>query len=93
MAAGANSTSLIWVMHSDRIAALMGGQCDAIPNPLGTTQQYLDSGDFRALCLLEDERNEHYPDIPTAKELGYDASFPIYYFFAFPDGDGSGNRR
>lgn len=85
-AAGANFNLVDMGNASDRIAALMGGQCDAIPNPLGTTQQYLDSGDFRALCLLEDERNEHYPDIPTAKELGYDASFPIYYFFAFPDG-------
>ena len=85
-AAGAEFNLVDMGNASDRIAALMGQQCDAIPNPLGTTQQYLDSGDFRALALLEEERNENYPDIPTAEELGYDASFPIYYYFAFPAG-------
>ena len=74
---------------ADRIPALMGGQCDAIANALGSAGQYLESGDFRALALLEDERNENYPDIPTAKELGYNASFPMYYFFAFPKGTDS----
>lgn len=71
---------------TERVAALMGGQVDAIPNAVGTVQQYVDSGDFRALCILEDERSEALPDVPTAIELGYDASFPLYYYFAFPEG-------
>lgn len=71
---------------SDRIAALLGGHVTAIPNTLGSTIPYLESGDFKALAILENERSESYPDIPTAIEQGYDAALPIYYFFAFPKG-------
>ncbi|MGE4283316.1 MAG: tripartite tricarboxylate transporter substrate binding protein [Clostridia bacterium] len=72
---------------SERVSALMGGHIDVIPNALGTAIPYIDSGDFRALAIIEDERNPLYPDLPTAIEQGYEgASLPIFYFFAFPDG-------
>ncbi len=71
---------------SQRVAALMGGHVDVIPNSLGTAIPYIESGDFRALAIIEDERNPLYPELPTAIEQGYDASLPIFYFFAFPDG-------
>lgn len=71
---------------SERVAALLGGQVDAIPNPLGTAIQYIESGDFRALALLENERNSYHDEFPTAKEQGIDCAAPIYYFFAFPKG-------
>ncbi|MEK6266282.1 MAG: tripartite tricarboxylate transporter substrate binding protein [Clostridium sp.] len=72
---------------SERVAALMGNQLDAIPNALGTTIPYIESGDFRALAIIEDERNPLYPDLPTAIEQGYKGvSLPIYYFTAFPKG-------
>lgn len=74
---------------SERVAALLGGQVDAIPNPLGTAIQYIESGDFRALALLESERNVYHDDIPSAIELGFDCACPIYYFFAFPQGTDS----
>ena len=71
---------------SERVAALLGGQVDAIPNPLGTAIQYVESGDFRALALLENERNGYHDEFLTAKEQGIDCAAPIYYFFAFPKG-------
>lgn len=71
---------------SDRVAALLGHQCDAIPSAVGSSLQYIENGDFRPLCIMEEERNELFPDVPTAKELGYDISFPIHYFVAFPKG-------
>lgn len=72
---------------TERVAALMGNQIDAIPNALGTTIPYIQSGDFRALAIIEEERNPLYPDIPTAIEQGYKGvSLPIYYFTAFPKG-------
>jgi tripartite-type tricarboxylate transporter receptor subunit TctC len=71
---------------TDRIAALKGGHIDAIPNPYGTVKPYLESGDFRALAVITEERNPKFPDIPTAKEQGYDVVLPIAYFFAFPKG-------
>lgn len=84
--AGANFNLVDMGGSADRIPAVMGGQVDAIPNPIASVAQYLESGQLRALAILEDERNETFPDIPTAKELGYDASFPYYYQFAFPKG-------
>jgi tripartite-type tricarboxylate transporter receptor subunit TctC len=70
-----------------RAAALLGGHVDAIINPLGTALPYLDSKDFRALALVEGERNSVYNHVPTAIEQGYQGvTLPIYYFLAFPKG-------
>jgi tripartite-type tricarboxylate transporter receptor subunit TctC len=71
---------------ADRIAALRGGHVDVIPNPYGTVKAYLNSGDFRALALVREQRNSRFPNIPTAVEQGYDVVVPIPYFFAFPKG-------
>lgn len=32
----------------------------------------MEAGDLRMLCLLAEERSEFFPDVPTAKELGFD---------------------
>jgi tripartite-type tricarboxylate transporter receptor subunit TctC len=69
-----------------RATALMGGHVTAIPNAVGTAVPFLESGEFRALAIIEDERNSFAPNIPTAVEQGYDVVFPMYYFFAFPRG-------
>ena len=71
---------------SDRIAALRGGHLDVIPNPYGTVKPYLTNGDFRALAVVTEERNPKFPQIPTAKEQGYDVVMPIPYFYLFPKG-------
>jgi tripartite-type tricarboxylate transporter receptor subunit TctC len=48
---------------------------------------YIESGDFRALAIIEDMRNPFYPNIPTAVEQGYKGcSLPLFYFFVFPKG-------
>jgi tripartite-type tricarboxylate transporter receptor subunit TctC len=71
----------------ERVASLLGGHVDAMPNALGSVIPYLESGDMRALALLEEERNDNYNDIPTAVEQGYEGCvLPIYYFLAFPKG-------
>lgn len=40
----------------------------------GTHTQYTDNGDMRVLISLVDGRLAAYPDAPTLRELGYDAS-------------------
>jgi tripartite-type tricarboxylate transporter receptor subunit TctC len=69
---------------SDKIAALLGGQIDVIPNQIGLVNEYIESGDFRALGVFADERMESAPDVPTFKEQGYDITFEKLYFWAFP---------
>jgi len=79
--------NLVDIGHAaDRTAALMGGHVATIPIAVGALIPFLQSGDFRALALLRNERNPFAPDIPTAIEQGVNAALPIYYFFAFPQG-------
>ena len=55
--------------------ALLGGQVDAIVTRQGAVKSYLDSGDFRFLCIAAEERSELAPEIPTCKEYGIDFVF------------------
>ncbi len=71
---------------AERMAGLLGGQIDMYFVQYGAIKDYIDNGDFVALCALSDERNEAYPDIPTAKEFGCDISFDKFFYFAFPKG-------
>ncbi|WP_158084231.1 tripartite tricarboxylate transporter substrate binding protein [Marispirochaeta aestuarii] len=72
---------------SDRLAALMGGHVDIIPNAYGMMKDYIDSGDVKALASLGSERIEEAPDVPTVAELGFpDSTLDMLYFFAFPKG-------
>lgn len=71
---------------SERIAALLGGHVDVIPSTIGPALPYIESGDFKALALLEEERNDKIPDVPTAIEQGYDSVFKSYYMILLPKG-------
>lgn len=69
---------------TDRNAALLAGTINANVNPYGVMKSYFDSGDFVALCNIAEERNPLFPDVPTAKELGYDWTAERNYFLSFP---------
>lgn len=71
---------------TDRNAALLAGTIDCNVNPYGVMKAYIDSGDFRVVATLSEERNELFPDVPTTKEQGYDWYGARYYFLSFPDG-------
>lgn len=71
----------------ERIASLLSGTVDAMPNPIGTVKPYIESGDMRPLAILEGTRDKMAPEIPTAIEEGYEGcEFPIYYTLLFPKG-------
>lgn len=69
---------------TERLAALKGGHVQVIPNPYGSIKPYLETGEFRALGIVSEERNPFMPDIPTCKEQGYDIVVPMPYTFFFP---------
>lgn len=55
--------------------ALLGGKVDVgLVNPSEGAEQ-IKAGKLKGLAILADERVEFLPDVPTAKELGYDFSF------------------
>jgi tripartite-type tricarboxylate transporter receptor subunit TctC len=66
--------------------ALLSGECDVTVLPYGNVKEYLKSGDFVALGMFNDTRNELFPDIPTLLEQGFDSTFVTVYFLAFPEG-------
>ncbi|MDG5788055.1 tripartite tricarboxylate transporter substrate binding protein [Evansella sp. AB-P1] len=63
--------------ESDRMAALLGGQIDMIVTSVGNAIEYVESGDFKVLAVLNEERDPAAPDFPTAVEQGYDIVFSI----------------
>ncbi len=71
---------------SDMIPALMGDQIDTGINSYGVFKQYVDDGSIVPLVTYGEKRSEYFPDVPTAKELGYDITAQRAYFLAFPKG-------
>lgn len=52
--------------------AAMGGKIDASFNNVGITYPQIEAGNLRPLVVFAEERLPSLPDVPTAKELGYD---------------------
>lgn len=63
----------------DRISSLMGGHIDISIMPMGNVKDYVATGDFVPLVLLNEERVEPYMDIPVITE--FDADVISYKFF------------
>jgi tripartite-type tricarboxylate transporter receptor subunit TctC len=66
--------------------ALLGDFVDFnVGEPASATAEYA-AGDLRYLCAFTNERLEEFPDVPTAKELGYDVYLPHTQMICAPDG-------
>lgn len=70
----------------DQIASLAGGHTDLIVSPLGTIKDYVASGEFNILAMLNEKRYAKAPDVPTLVEKGIDCYLPRYYYYGFPKG-------
>lgn len=68
------------------IAALMGGNIDAVTVSPSEVQSSVASGEFKVLAVLGEERSSILPDVSTAKELGIDVIAQGWGAFAVPDG-------
>ena len=68
------------------ITALLGGHVDALATGPGTVIQHIKAGKLRALAGWGAKRLEVMPDLPTLKELGYDAEFYIWSGLFAPAG-------
>ena len=86
----AAGVSYTYVPFSDgtatAVAAVMGGSVKSVVAGTSEIKSYADSGDVRVLAVLADERSASFPDVPTAKELGYDAVSATWGVFAVPLG-------
>lgn len=60
------------------VAALLGGQIDALASGPSAAMGQIKAGKMRALAVWGDKRLASLPDVPSMKELGYDATFYIW---------------
>ncbi len=60
------------------VTALLGGQIDALPTGPSAVLGNVKSGRMRALGSFGEKRLQALPDVPTFKEVGYDAEFYIW---------------
>ena len=60
------------------VTALLGGQVEALASGPAAAVGQIKGGKMRALASWSDKRLSMLPDIPTFKELGYDAEFYIW---------------
>lgn len=67
---------------SEMVSNTLGGQVDAMYEEYGPARGLIESGDLRPLVVFADERLPVLPDVPTAKELGYDVTLGRWRAFA-----------
>jgi len=71
--------------NADMQQALLGGHIMAQSDATGW-DQFVDSGKMRLLVTFGEERTKRWPDVPTAKELGYGVVSSSPYGLAGPKG-------
>lgn len=85
-AAGVSLHHVPYTGAGPAITALLGGHVDALATGPGTVIQHIKAGKLRALASWGDKRIEVLPDLPTLKELGFDAEFFIWSGIFAPAG-------
>lgn len=71
---------------AEMVSNTLGGHVDLMYEEYGPSRGLIESGDLRPLVLFADERLPVLPDVPTAKELGYDVSLGRWRGFAIKEG-------
>lgn len=66
------------------VAALLGGNIQAVTVSPSEVKNNVDSGDFKVLCVLGEGRSSVVPDVPTATEMGIDITIQGWGGFAVP---------
>lgn len=73
---------------AEMVSNTLGGHLDMMYEEYGPTRGLIESGDLVPLLLFSDERLAELPDVPTAKELGYDVTLGRWRGFGIkPDTD------
>ena len=71
---------------ANRTRDLLGGHVDTSAFSTTEFKPYYDSGEMRALAILAPERQADFPDVPTAREQGYDVVFGVGIWWFMPKG-------
>ena len=66
--------------------AVLGGHIEAAVAQPGELKGQVDGKRMRVLVNFRGERLKSFPDVPTAKELGWDVSYGVWYMLLAPNG-------
>lgn len=66
--------------------ALLGGHIDAVVAQPGELKGQVDGKRMRVLVAFQPKRHPVFPDVPTAKELGWDVANGVWYLLMLPKG-------
>jgi tripartite-type tricarboxylate transporter receptor subunit TctC len=83
--AGASVTDVPY-SASQIIPNLMGGHVDAVIQFPGALAGNVAAGRIRLLAALSSKRDPSFPDVPLAKDLGYDVALDAWRGVAVPQG-------
>jgi tripartite-type tricarboxylate transporter receptor subunit TctC len=64
--------------------AVLSGEVDVVVTSMGDFSSLFESGDVRGLIEFSDGRNLTFPDVPTAKESGFDLQIGSFIVLAAP---------
>jgi tripartite-type tricarboxylate transporter receptor subunit TctC len=70
---------------ADRFSAITGGHVQLTAMSVEEFLRFR-AGGIRGLCLFSEERHEALPDVPTAREQGFDVLNSNMHFWWFPKG-------
>ena len=86
--AATRGVSMLHVPHKTGAAMLtstLSGQVDLLASAVSWAQ-HVESGKLRVLCVLNATRMKRWPEVPTAKDLGYDVVASSSYGIGGPKG-------
>ena len=66
--------------------ALLGGHIDALVAQPGELKGQVDGKRMRVLVAFQPQRHPVFPEVPTAKELGWDVANGVWYLLMAPKG-------
>ena len=80
--AGASALHVPYKSSGEMVTGLMGGQIDVFNETPTVSRQYK----LRPLAVFNDQRLQSYPDVPTARELGYPIASTVWGGLIAPRG-------
>jgi tripartite-type tricarboxylate transporter receptor subunit TctC len=85
-AAGVKMLHVPFTGAGPAVVALLGGQVEALSTGPSSVIGHVKGGKLRVLASWGDSRHPALPDVPTLKELGYDAQFSQWTGLFVPAG-------
>ena len=85
-AAGTKMLHVPYTGAGPAVVALLGGSVDALSTGPSSVMGHVKGGKVRVLASWGERRHPALPDVPTLKELGYDAQFSQWTGLFVPSG-------